>query len=108
DPSFSAGRFLEGAGKAFEMIVAAYARNDADTLKPLLSPEVYSRFAAAIQDREERGEVMETELVVLQPPKLESVEMKGTRALVGVRFRSEQVNITKDRDGNIIEGDRNQ
>jgi len=106
DPNFVASSFLVGAGKAFEMIVAAYAKNDTDTLKPLLSPEVYSRFAAAIQDREDRNETMETELVVLKPAKLESVEMKGSRAILAVRFESEQVNIVKNAEGTVIEGDR--
>ncbi len=106
DPSFSATRFLEGASKAFEMIVTAFARHDIDTLRPLLSTEVFGRFAAAIQDREERGETMETELVVLKPAKLESAEMQGSRAVLAVRFQSEQVNVIKDKDGKIIEGDK--
>jgi predicted lipid-binding transport protein (Tim44 family) len=32
--------------------------------------------------------------------------MHGSRAEVSVRFQSEQVNIVKDRDGKVIEGDR--
>lgn len=106
DPNFTVGRFLEGAAKAFEMIVAAYARNDTDTLKPLLSPDVYAQFANAIQDREERGETMETELVVLKPPKLEGVTVEGTQASIDVRFQSEQVNVIKNRSGEVIDGDR--
>jgi predicted lipid-binding transport protein (Tim44 family) len=108
DPSFVTPRFLEGAAKAFEMIVAAFAKHDTDTLKPLLSPDVFSRFASAIQDREERGETMETNLVVLKPPKLESVEMNGSRAEIAVRFQSEQANTVKDKDGNVVEGGRDQ
>jgi len=106
DPSFSVGRFLEGAAKAFEMIVAAYARNDTDTLKPLLSADVYARFAAAIQEREERGETMETELVVLKPPKAEAIIVDDMRASIDVRFQSEQVNVIKNREGEVIDGDR--
>jgi predicted lipid-binding transport protein (Tim44 family) len=106
DPAFSVGPFLEGAAKAFEMIVAAYAKHDTDTLKPLLSADVYARFAATIQEREERGEVMETELVVLKPPRLEHIEVRDTRATIDVRFQSEQVNVVKDKTGAIIEGDR--
>ncbi len=106
DPAFSATAFLEGAGTAFEMIVTAYAKHDIDTLKPLLSSDVYARFATSIQQREERGETMETELVVLKPPKLEAVEVQGTRAVIDLRFQSEQVNIVKDKTGAVIEGDR--
>jgi predicted lipid-binding transport protein (Tim44 family) len=106
DPNFSVARFLEGAAKAFEMIVAAYAKHDTDTLKPLLSADVYAGFASSIQDREERGETSETELVVLKPPKLESAEVTDGRAVVAVRFQSEQVNVTRDKTGAVIEGSR--
>ncbi|MCB2108044.1 MAG: Tim44 domain-containing protein [Rhodobacteraceae bacterium] len=106
DPSFDTPRFLSGATTAFEMIVAAYAKHDTDTLKPLLSPDVYAQFATAIQDREDRGETLETELVVLKPAKLESVEMQGSRAMVAVRFQSEQVNLVKNAQGEIVDGDK--
>lgn len=108
DPYFDVAGFLSGAGKAFEMIVAAYARHDTDTLKPLLSDEVYSNFAAAIQDREDRSESMETDLVVIKPPKLETVEVKNGHAVIAVRFESEQVNLIKDSEGRIVEGDPDQ
>lgn len=106
DPNFSVAGFLGGAAKAFEMIVAAYARNDTDTLKPLLSADVYAQFANAIQEREQRGETMETELVVLKPPKAEAITVDGTRATIDVRFQSEQVNVIKNSAGEVIDGDR--
>ncbi len=106
DPAFSATGFLEGAAKAFDIIIAAYAKHDADTLKPLLSTDVYARFSSTIQEREERGETMDTELVVLKPPGLERVKVQDSRAVIDVRFQSEQVNIVRDNTGAIIEGDR--
>ena len=105
DPAFSAARFLEGAAKAFELIVAAYAKNDTDALKPLLSAEVYSRFASTIQDREARHETMETELVVLKPPKLESVG-SDRRARPGERAVSKRTG--QYRQGFHRRGDRRQ
>ncbi len=105
DPTFEAAGFLDGAAKAFEMIVTAYAKNDLDTLKPLLSAEVFAQFANTIQDRESRGETMETELIATRPPKLESIEMQNEQAVVAVRFQSDQVNIIKDSSGTIIDGD---
>lgn len=105
DPNFSVDDFLNGAGKAFEMIVLAYAEHDTDTLKPLLSDEVYSNFAAAIQDREDREEQMETDLVVIKPAKLEEVSVDGRTATIAVRFESEQVNLIKDAEAQIVDGD---
>ena len=108
DPHFSVDGFLNGAGKAFEMIVQSYANNDTDTLKPLLADDVYANFASAIQDREDRGERMETDLVVIKPAKLEEVSVNGRVASVAVRFESEQVNIIKDADGTVVDGDPEQ
>jgi predicted lipid-binding transport protein (Tim44 family) len=104
DPSFSADGFLQGSAKAFEMIVAAYAKNDLDTLRALLSPEVYSQFAGAIQEREQRGETLSSELVVLKPPRMDSIEMRGSAAHVSVMFQSEQTNVIKNKAGDVIEG----
>ena len=75
-------------------------------MKPLLSASVYASFASTIQEREERGETMETELVVLKPPRLEGVTVDDNRATIDVRFQSEQVNVVKDKDGTVIDGDR--
>jgi predicted lipid-binding transport protein (Tim44 family) len=105
DPNFTVESFLNGAGKAFEMIVLAYAEHDTDTLRPLLADDVYGNFASAIQDREDRSEVMETQLVVIKPPRLEHVSVADRIATVAVRFESEQINIIKDPDGKIVDGD---
>ncbi|MBL8628268.1 MAG: Tim44 domain-containing protein [Rhodospirillaceae bacterium] len=104
DPSFSAEQFLQGAAKAFELIISAYAKGDADTLRPLLNSDVYAQFARAIQEREERKETLTSELVVLKPPRIESIDMKGSAATVAVIFQSEQTNAVKNADGQLIEG----
>src|SRR5947208_1907549 len=51
DPSFDPTQFIEGARAAFEMIVAAFAKGDKATLRPLLSDEVFEPFARAIDER---------------------------------------------------------
>lgn len=104
DPSFSAEGFLQGAAKAFEMVIAAYAKGDTDTLRPLLNTDVYGQFARAIQEREDRGETLSSELVVLKPPRIESIEMRGSSAIIAVVFQSEQTNVVKNAQGEIIEG----
>ena len=105
DPNFSVDGFLNGASKAFEMIVLSYADHDTDSLKPYLSGDVYANFASAIQDREDRDERMETELVVIKPAKLEEVHVNGRAVNIAVRFESEQINLIKDSEGNVVDGD---
>jgi hypothetical protein len=54
DSSFDPAQFIEGARAAFEMIVASFARGDKAELRPLLSDEVFQRFAMAIDERVDR------------------------------------------------------
>src|SRR3546814_2143306 len=66
DERFDEREFLHGAKLAFGMIVEAYAKGDADALRPLLSQELYAGFAAAIETREKAGERSEEHTSELQ------------------------------------------
>lgn len=104
DPTFGEKEFLQGARSAFEMIVIAFAKGETDTLKPLLSDEVYENFADAIRDRERAGESLETSIEDFKDVDLLEARMKGATALVTVKFVTEQINVTRDGSGDAIEG----
>jgi predicted lipid-binding transport protein (Tim44 family) len=104
DPSFDARHFLTGARAAYEMIVTAYAQGDRRTLKNLLSKEVYDGFEQAIKDREARGEKAETRFVSIDKADITGAEVKGRTAQITVRFVSQLVSVTRDKDGNVIDG----
>jgi len=104
DPSFDPAHFLTGARAAYEMIVTAYAQGDRRTLKNLLSKEVYDGFETAIKERETRDEKAETRFVSIDKADIVGAEVKGKSAQVTVRFVSQLVSVTRDRDGNVIDG----
>lgn len=105
NPRFEEDEFLSGAGVAFEMILTAYVAGDTAALKPLLSPEVFANFSSSIEERRAGGEVLETTLVGVQKATIEEAYMAGRMAHVTVRFISEQVTVTRNAAGEIIEGD---
>ncbi len=105
DPRFDEKEFIAGAGVAFEMILTAYVGGDVSTLKPLLSPEVFANFSTSIADRSAAGDVLETTLVGIQKSEIEDAAMVGRMAHVTVRFTSEQVTVTRNAAGEIVEGD---
>ncbi|MEW5728203.1 MAG: Tim44/TimA family putative adaptor protein [Pseudomonadota bacterium] len=105
DPSFAVEDFLSGARAAFAMIVEAYAAGEKGVLKPLLSPSVYHGFAEAIDGRARAGEVLDTELISVRSAEIVDARMDGGVANVTVRFRSEQVNLVKDLEGRVLDGD---
>jgi predicted lipid-binding transport protein (Tim44 family) len=104
DPSFQTAQFLKGASAAFEMIVAAYAKGDAAALRPLLNDEVYAGFSSAIAEREKSGHKLESSLVRIVSADLVGARIDGRVAFVTVKFVTEQVNVTRDTTGAVVEG----
>src|SRR5581483_4808371 len=105
DPGFDPGAFLDGARGAFEIIVSAYAAGDKARLRPLLSDEVFARFAAAIDEREAAGETLETRIVAIRDLDIAEASIAGTTARVTVRIISDQINLVRGRDGQAVDGD---
>ena len=108
DPKFDADEFQGGARAAFEMVVHAFATADSGTLRSLLSEEVAANFQHAIEERLEAGETLETTVISIKSAEMIEAEMRGRHAAVTIKFVSEQVNVTRDTEGRIIEGDPNQ
>jgi len=104
DTSFDAKHFLAGARAAYEMIVTAYAAGDRRQLKSLLGREVYDGFDAAIREREQRGERVETRFVSIDAADIIAAELRNRTAQVTVRFVSQLVSVTRDRSGAVIDG----
>lgn len=101
---FDTKHFIAGARAAYEMIVNAYAEGDRKTLKNLLSREVYDGFEAVIRDRETRGETIETKFVSIDAADITAAEVRGHTAQVTMRFISQIISTTRDRNGDVIDG----
>lgn len=106
DPSFDPVKFLDGSKMAYEMIVMSFADGDRKTLKTLLSREVFDGFVTAITDRESRGEKVQSSFVGINKAEIIGAEMKGSEAHVTVRIVSELISATVDKDGAVIDGDK--
>jgi predicted lipid-binding transport protein (Tim44 family) len=105
DPGFDPSQFLEGARAAFEMIVGAFAAGDKARLRPLLSDDVYTPFAAAIDERATAGETLETRIVGLSRLDITEAGLIGRVARVTVKFVSDQINLLRAHDGSVVDGD---
>ena len=105
DPGFDPGQFLDGAKGAYEMIVMAFAEGDEASLKQLLGDDVFEGFSRAIREREARGEKVESSLVGIDKADIIESEVKNRTAYVTVKFVSELISVTRDSDGEVVEGD---
>lgn len=104
DTTFSLKSFTAKASKAFEYIALAFAKGDKDSLKPLLTTELYDKFSSVIDKRNECGETVEFSLIGFDNVTVVKAELYGSIAELTVEFITEQTNLIKDADGNIVSG----
>lgn len=107
DRGFETSGFVGGSKLAFEMIIGAFAQGDTKALRPLLSNDVYDDFAGAIKSREDASETLDTTLVGFKEAEIIEAELQGKTAFVTVKFVSDQVNVTRDSGGKVVDGDDN-
>src|SRR6202040_2687626 len=84
--------------------VLAYAQGDRPTLTNLLSREVYEGFEAALRERESKGETVESRFVAIDKSDITAAELRSRMAQITVRFVSQLISVTRDKAGNVIEG----
>jgi predicted lipid-binding transport protein (Tim44 family) len=104
DPSFAIQPFVDGAKAAYEMIVGAFAAGNRQVLENLLAKDVYDSFAAAISEREKRGEKVETTFVSIDKAVIEDAELRAAAAQITLRYTSQMITVTRAQDGAVIEG----
>ena len=104
DAGFDPAAFLDGAEKAFRMIVTAFAAGDRATLRGLLADDTYLAFEQAIAGREAAGQTQISTIHDIHGATIESAELRGTIASITVRFVSDQTSLTKDKDGHPVTG----
>ena len=105
DRGFDTDHFMDGARKAYEMIVTAFARGERENLRPLLGEEVYAAFDRVITEHEVRKEKVEFTFVGLREVKIVSAALRKAVADITVAFSAQFISATLDSEGKIVEGD---
>ena len=108
DRSFDPKHFMQGARAAYEMIVTAFAQGDRKSLKQLLSREVHDSFSAAIDEREKAEETVDFNFVGISKAEITEAELQARSAQITVKFISELITATRDKAGEIVDGDASQ
>ena len=107
-PNFKKDKFLKSAEQAFRIITIAFNEADTETLEMLLNKKLFKKFQEVINDRKQNGISAETDFIGFNKVEIVKAQIKTDKvAEIAVEFVSEQVNILRDVDGNVIEGDEN-
>ncbi len=104
DSRLDVSEFVKGAQRAFEMVVDAFNQQDKDVLRHLLAPDVFQQFEAEIDRLEKQGNQVQTTIVSMEPPLILSASLRGKRVQIEVEFVTEQINVVRDKDDKVVEG----
>lgn len=104
DPQFALETFTEGAKIAFEMLLKAYSEYDKKTLKELLADDVYAALEVQLETYAKQNISSTKSLVAIEKVEILAASLAGSRAKISLKFLTEQINVTKDANGNVISG----
>lgn len=104
DNRFNLAQFLEGARRAYRMILEAFWKGDRETLRELCDDDVYEGFVAAIDAREAAGETLDNTLIRIEEVRVHSAVLDGRMARIALLFVADIAAVTRDREGAVIAG----
>ena len=96
--------FLKGASSAYEIIVNAFAKADKETLKGLVTAEVYNNFCHVIDERNKNKQINDFTFIGVKKATIENKVIEGNLYTITTRFLSEIISSVKDENNNIVEG----
>lgn len=105
DSSFDPEQFMQGAERAYEMIITAFSEGDKRTLKKLLAKDVLSGFSAAIDERENQGQTMATQFIGFDKVAMLEADIENKQTEITVKFKSSLIRTVYGAEGEVIEGD---
>jgi predicted lipid-binding transport protein (Tim44 family) len=94
--------FLRRRLAAYEATIAAFDAGDRDTLRELVSAEVYDVFSQAIAARESRQQASETVFSQIDPPEIVDGLIDETHMEVSVRFVGECFKLFRNAAGEPV------
>jgi predicted lipid-binding transport protein (Tim44 family) len=89
------------------MIVEAFASGDLRSIRPFLGDSVYDAFKQAVVAREEAGRVSDVKFVGIEHAAVVDADVDDEWMTAVTEFTSNQVRVTRDEDGNVVDGDPN-
>ena len=86
--NFDHKQFLDGAKKAFEIIITAFNNGDKNTLKNLVSQDVYNAFEKAIDENTNNPSAQFYSLII---DSVENAKVENNTISISLNFISEQM-----------------
>ena len=86
----------------------ANTNDNIKSLEKLVSKNILSSFSSQIKERQKKSEKLEITVISVKEPVIKDINTQKNKAIIKLFFDSEQVQLTKSKNNDIIEGDSNQ
>ncbi len=104
DPTFDVAKFLEGAKAAYGMVLEAFWKGDADTLRRFVDGHVLETFSAAIDERKTQGLILDNRLVAIEQATIVHAQLERQIAVIAVRLEADIAAVTRNAEGQVVAG----
>ena len=108
DSWFDSKDFLNGANKAYELIVTNFENANKKALTPFLEKSVLSNFSEVIDQRQQDNHTVEFSFIGIESSEIVHKDLKNDPMEVTVRFISEMITCIRNNKDEIISGSMNQ
>ena len=108
DSWFDSKDFLNGANKAYELIVTNFENGNKKALTPFLEKSVLSNFSEVIDQRQQDNHTVEFSFIGIESSEIVHKDLKNDPMEVTVRFISEMITCILNNKDEIISGSMNQ
>ena len=108
DSWFDSKDFLNGANKAYELIVTNFENGNKKALTPFLEKSVLSNFSEVIDQRQQDNHTVEFSFIGIESSEIVHKDLKNDPMEVTVRFISEMITCIRNNKDEIISGSMNQ
>ena len=108
DSWFDSKDFLNGANKAYELIVTNFENGNKKALTPFLEKSVLSNFSEVIDQRQQDNHTVDFSFIGIESSEIVHKDLKNDPMEVTVRFISEMITCIRNNKDEIISGSMNQ
>ncbi len=101
-PDFSLTNFINGAEKAFELIINAINSNDIKSVEPFIAKDLYKTLKQEIDSRMSKNKLHQTTLVSIKVKEIQLIELVKNNINITIKFVSDKVKLIRDMKTNAV------
>lgn len=106
DPAFSYPDFVAEVQQCVRPVLQAYVKGDTEALKTWCSEGVMIRCGAEMRALRSMGIYPDNKILHVSDVQVRETKLLGNQPVIIVSFQAQEINCARDREGNIVEGAR--